>query len=409
MNRRELMILTAATMGATLATRFGYARPQQSLGSAQNPTAILHSMNMSYEYPLDKGPFEDLPTELLLWDYQPKSAFEIPKTEITKAKYPMIDMHQHGVHSAEAVQKMVEVMDATGTERSLIFAGTGDPERFAQIRDLYSRHPGRFNLWCSFDYTGLNDPGFGPNAIKALEQCRKMGAEGVGEITDKGYGLGARGQAGSIVPGAHPGDPRMDPLWDRAGQLGMPISIHVSDPIWVYEQYYPMNNHNEWLPAAWEWRIPDAPGLLGPDGLFASLESAVQKHPKTIFSACHLMQQDYHLARLGEAFDRHPNLYADMSARFQMIATIPRYASQFFEKYQDRLLYGTDYTYSIDPIRCQIRILETSDEHFYPTIYPAFNWCFWPMNGFALPDAVLEKIYRANALQVYQRARDLAA
>ena len=92
-----------------------------------------------------------------------------------------------------------------------------------------------------------------------------------------------------------------------------------------------------------------------------------------------------------------------------MVATIPRYAGQFFEKYQDRLLYGTDYTYSIDPIRCQIRTLETSDEHFYPTIYPGFNWCFWPMNGFALPDSVLEKIYRANALEMYQRARDLAA
>ena len=234
-----------------------------------------------------------------------------------------------------------------------------------------------------------------------------MGALGVGEITDKGYGLGSHQTApgAPIVPGAHPDDPRMDSLWDKAGELGMPISIHVSDPVWTYQ---PMNNHNDWLPAAWTWRIPEKPGLLAHDGLIESLERAVQKHPKTIFVACHLIQLDYNLTRLGEIFDRNPNLYADISARIQEISTIPRFTKQFMEKYQDRFVYGTDWLYNNEPLRCTFRTLETADEHFY-IIYPGYNHSFWPMNGLDLTDAVLKKIYRENALQIYQRARGNAA
>lgn len=400
MDRREWMKLTAT--GAAFSAKAGYTRPQQpATGSNMNPL---------YENPIHTGPLQDVPAQLKLFDFQPQSIFKVPATEITKAKYPVIDLHSHGVHSPEAAQEMVKCMDDTGVERSVIFTGAGTPEHFAQARAIYSGYPGRFDLWCSFDFGGINDPGFGPNAIKALEECHRMGAVGVGEISDKGFGLGAHRAAGaaadaSLVPGAHAGDPRLDPLWDKAGQLGMPISIHVSDPIWAYQQ---MNNHNDWLPAAWTWRIPERPGLLGHDGLIASLEHTAQKHLKTIFVACHLIQLDYDLARLGEIFDRHPNLYADLSARVQEISTIPRFTKQFMQKYQDRIVFGTDWLYNNDPLRLTFRTLETADEHFY-VIYPGFNHSFWPMNGLDLPDAVLKKIYRDNALQVYERARRNAA
>lgn len=367
-------------------------------------------MNPPYENPINEGPFNDMPAELLFFDFQPQSIFKVPITKIEKAKHPVIDLHQHGVHDgphpAEAIQAMVRTMDAVGVERSVIFTGTGVAEKFAEIGKLYNAHPGRFNLWCSFDLKGLNDPGFGPNAVKSLEQCHKLGAEGVGEITDKGWGIGSHLSGTTMAPGAHTDDPRLAPLWDKAGQLGMPISHHISDPIWAYQ---PMDNHNDWLPAAWTWRIPEAPPpFLAQDGLIAALERALQDHPKTICSACHLIQQDYNLTRLGEILDRHPNLYADLSARTQEISTIPRFASAFFQKYQDRIVFGTDYTYNDDALRCEFRTLETLDEHFY-MVYPGYNHSFWPMNGLGLPDTVLKKIYRDNALQIYQRAHDNAA
>jgi predicted TIM-barrel fold metal-dependent hydrolase len=117
---------------------------------------------------------------------------------------------------------------------------------------------------------------------------------------------------------------------------------------------------------------------------------------------------DYNLARLGEILDRHPNLYADLSARVQEISTIPRFTKQFMQKYQDRIVFGTDWLYNNDALRLTFRTLETADEHFY-IIYPGLNHSFWPMNGLDLPDAVLKKIYRDNALQIYERARRNAA
>jgi hypothetical protein len=110
---------------------------------------------------------------------------------------------------------------------------------------MYAKYPGRFLVECGFDFTGCNQPGFGPAAIKELERCHKVGAVGLGECTDKGMGLDqsvGTGQperrlsspAGKVM-GLHPDDPKMDPLWDKCRQLGMPIvGLHISDPVWGF-------------------------------------------------------------------------------------------------------------------------------------------------------------------------------
>lgn len=392
MNRRQWMMVS----GTALAARPGAAQAPQAAGSSPSDAA------------------QATPDKMLLKDFRPKSIYKIPQTEIKKAKYPIIDSHCHGPRPVEALDEWVKLMDAAGVERAVIFIGANSGQRFAEVRKPYAKYPGRFDLWCSFDLSGNDQPGFGPNAVKALEECHRMGALGVGEIIDKGRGFasrsggtGARGGAGagrgaSPAPGGpHPDDPRMDPLFDKCAQLGMPISIHVSDPIWGYQ---PMDNTNDGLMNAWTWRIDDKqPGILGHDGLLASLERTAQKHRKTMFIACHLANLDYDLTRLGQMFDRHPNLYADISARFGEVAPIPRFVNQFFQKYPDRVLYGTDMTYNQRMFSNTFRILETRDEHFYD------NYQYhWPLYGFGLPDAVLKKVYRENALNVFKRARSNA-
>ena len=195
----------------------------------------------------------------------------------------------------------------------------------------------------------------------------------------------------------------MDPLWDKCGQLGMPVNIHVSDPIWSYQ---PMDRTNDGLMNGYTWMIRVYPSLLGHNELIESLERAVAKHPKTIFIACHLMNLDYDLTRLGQILDRNPNLYGDISARFSELAPIPRFVAQFIEKYQDRVLYGTDIGYSERMFSTTFRILETHDEHFY--VHDLFDY-HWPLYGFGLPEDVLEKVYGANARKVFQKARGNAA
>jgi predicted TIM-barrel fold metal-dependent hydrolase len=346
-------------------------------------------------------PAPDSPENFRLKDYHPRSIYRVPKTDIKRAKFPIVDVHCHGARPVAQLDEMVKVMDAVGVEKTVIFTGANSADRLTETRQIYSKYPNRFDLWCSFDLTG-------PNAVQALEDCHRAGAVGVGEISDKGFGFRSgrpnRGSSGPPpTPGPHADDPRMDSLWDKCAQLGLPVNIHVSDPIWSYQ---PMDLHNDGLMNGYTWRIDDKqPGILGHDGLIESLERAAQKHRKTVFIACHLANLDYDLTRLGQMFERNPNLYADISARFAETAPIPRFVNQFLQKYPDRVLYGTDMAYTQRMFSTTFRILESQDEHFYEQDLN-FNFDYhWPLYGLALPDPVLKKLYRDNALRAFRQAR----
>lgn len=418
MNRRELMI--AGTMLA--------ARPRRALTESDGSEA-----NASNEKP-------GTPPTILLNDYLPKSIYRIPVTEVPRARFRIFDGHDHG-HGPLSVAEMIRIMDRVGVEKTVVFTNEGTVDRFNEVARDYSSHADRFDLWCMLDLRGVGEAGFGPNAIKSLEACHRAGAKGIGELHDKGRGIfsgqttvahrsaGASGTqhrtgqsalnggpaythdpspppGSNAAIGPHPDDPRLDELWERAGQLGMPISFHTSDPIWSYQ---PMDSTNDGLMNGWTWRIILEPGTYGHDQLINSLESAVKKHPKTLFIACHLCNLDYDLTRLGQMFDRNPNLYADIAARFAETAPIPRFVRQFLTKYSDRIVYGTDVTYDEDFFSATFRILETEDEHFYlrgKAGSANFNFNYhWALNGFGLPDDVLKKIYYDNMANIMERAQ----
>ncbi|MGA8182872.1 MAG: amidohydrolase family protein [Terriglobia bacterium] len=355
------------------------------------------------EVPGPEGPIT--PDKLLLKDYRPRSIYKIAETKITRAKYPVIDCHTHPyARTAAEVDQWVKNMDAVGLEKGVVMTmATG--ERFQEVGKRFTPHRDRFELWCGFDLTQFGSAGFERQALEALERCHEMGATGVGELVDKGRGFGARagrGPAGRRTrptgPRPHPDDPELDALFERCGKLGMPVSIHVSDPPWAYE---PMDQTNDGLMNGYKWRIDVKPGVMGHRALIESLERAVKKHPQTIFFACHLTNQCNDLSSLGGLLDRNPNLYADIGARYAETACVPRSVAQFFSKHSDRILYGTDMGFDQEMYRTTFRILETADEHFY---HFQFGY-HWYLNGFNLPDALLKKIYRDNALAAFARAR----
>src|SRR6185312_1501626 len=412
MNRRELII--ASTLLATQ-PHLAIGQPEDRDGSA--PAGQPGT-----------------PPMIFLNDYLPQSIYRIPVTDVPKAKFPIFDGHDHG-HGELSVSEMVRIMDKVGVEKSVIFTDAGTVERFREIAREYAGHPDRFDLWCMFDLRGVDQSGFGPNAIKSLEECHRAGAKGIGELHDKGRGIFSGQNAGELTSGQrrvahlplnggpaytrgpippnpkapigpHPDDPRLDPLWDKAGELGMPISFHTADPIWSYK---PMDSTNDGLMNGWTWRIVVEPGMYDHDQLVNSLENAVKKHPKTQFIACHLFNLDYDLNRLGQMFDQYPNLNADIAARFAETATIPRFMRRFLTKYSDRIVYGTDVTYSEPFFGATFRILETEDEHFYmrgkvDTANFNFNY-HWALSGFSLPDDVLKKIYHDNMVSIMARAQ----
>jgi uncharacterized protein len=332
-----------------------------------------------------------LPQTLLLKDYRPTSIYKIPVTEIAKAKFPVIDMHSHPyAKTPAAIDEWVRNMDEVGVEKTIILTMTTGAE-FDEIHRKYSKHPERFEMWCGFDFTGYDKPGFGPAAVKDLERCKQAGARGVGEIHDKGKGL-VSGK--SKAPGMHPDDPRMDSLIEKCGELGMPISLHVADPIWMYQK---MDQHNDGLMNAFEWRLDNQPNIVGLSGMVDILERTAARHRNTTFIACHFANLDYDLARLGEVLERNPNLYADISARYAETAPIPRFAAQFYEKHADRLVYGTDMGVDQAMYRVTFRILESLDEHFYEIEQFSYHWS---LNGFGLNDAILKQVYHDNAAKL---------
>ncbi len=340
------------------------------------------------------------PETLLLKNYNPKSIYRIPKTEISKARYPIIDIHSHPYAQSErAIEQWIKIMDSVGIQKVIILTCSYG-QAFDSIAAIYGKYGDRFELWCGFDYTGYDQPGWSKKAVAELERCVRMGAKGVGELGDKGLGMYYSNlfakQPGTKAKGMHLDDPRMDPLLDKCGEIGIPVNVHVADPIWMYE---PMDSTNDGLMNAYTWRIKKQPGILLHDQLIDMLENAVRKHPNTTFIACHFANLSYDLTRLGKLLEKYPNLWADNSARYAETATIPRFMRAFYQKYQDRLLYGTDNYFDLHMYRVTFRILETADEHFYEKALFNYHWAYY---GFDLPDGVLKKIYRENALRLLQ-------
>ena len=329
---------------------------------------------------------------ILLKDYRPVSIYKIPVSHIERAAYPIIDVHTHVYAKNDAeVKEWIKTMDACGIEKVVVLTQSSGAT-FDSIVRLYSKYSNRFAVWCGFDYTGYDKPGYGPEAVKELERCFKMGAKGVGEEGDKGLGLFYNPVQ---AWGMHFDDPRMKPLFAKCAELGMPVNIHVADPIWMYEK---IDSTNDGLMNAQTWRVDmTKPGIIGFDALLQTLENAVKNNPKTIFIACHFANLNHDMERLGKLFDKYPNFYADISARYAESAPIPKYMAAFYEKYQDKLLYGTDMTFDPAMYRTTFRILESNDEHFYATDLFGYHWA---LNGFGLPKNILKKIYHDNAARI---------
>lgn len=338
------------------------------------------------------------PETLLLKDYNPRSIYRIPKTDIKRASVPVIDIHSHPYAPSEKeIQHWIKILDEVGIEKVIILTCSYG-QAFDSIAAIYGKYGERFELWCGFDYTNYDKPGWSKRAVADLERCVRMGAKGVGELGDKGLGMAYSNlfakKPGTKAKGMHLDDPRMDPLLEKCAEIGLPVNIHVADPIWMYQ---PMDSTNDGLMNAYTWRIKRQPGILLHDDLINTLERAVKKHPNTTFIACHFANLSYDLNRLGQLLDKYANLWADNSARYAETATIPRFMNAFYQKYQDRLLYGTDNYFDPHMYRVTFRILQTTDEHFYEKALFNYHWAYY---GFGLPKAVLKKVYRNNALRL---------
>ena len=234
--------------------------------------------------------------DLSLADYNPRSVYNIPVTRIEKAAYQVTDMHAHDyAKNQEEIDQWVETMEKYGIIKTVILCGQTGKE-FDAIVKKYAMYPDQFEIWCGLDYTGYDsDPNWVDHAVSELERCFQMGAKGIGELGDKGLGLFYSRPTAAY--GIHLDNPQLKPIWAKCAELGMPINIHVAEPIWMYEE---MDATNDGMMNAWKWKIDlSKEGILDHGELMETLENAAAQNPKTTFIACHFANCSYDLDILG--------------------------------------------------------------------------------------------------------------
>jgi predicted TIM-barrel fold metal-dependent hydrolase len=325
-------------------------------------------------------------------DYRPRSTLVVPAHKVTKAKFPVIDFHGHPrnlVTSAEGLATLKADMDSLNLGL-MIVAENLNSDRISSILSTVNASPmkGRVAVFTGIDLQNVG-PGWAERAVARLEADVKAGAVGIGEI-QQNFGWTIRKADGSRL---RMDDPELDPIWEAAGRLGVPVFIHTALPA---EFYAPVDNKNErWLELSLFPNRRIAEGIPPFDSTMAERDNLFRRHPKTIFVAAHMGWQANDLAKLGKVLDL-PNVYTEVGAVLYDIGRQPHSARDFFIKYQDKILFGKD-SYQPEEYPYYWRVFETQDDYFdYYRDYHAF----WKLYGINLPDEVLKKVYYKNALKI---------
>ena len=330
-------------------------------------------------------------------DYKPRSTLVVPKHEVPRAKFPVVDIHGHppAFNTPEAVSNVVKLMTPLNIQVMVQTSGASGENLTRSLQSIAAS--GNKNRVVMFTTVNFRDvaPGWGAKAAAQLEADIKAGALGVGEI-GKFLGLRIRKADGTRLK---VDDPELDPFWAAAGKLKVPVFLHLGEP---QEFFSPLDHTNErWLEMALfaDRRFFDREQYPTFDELMAERDRMLMKHPNTTFILAHMGWHSNDLARLGRLFDKLPNLHAEVGAVLYDLGRQPRFGRDFFVKYQDRILFGKD-SFQPDEYPYFWRTFETSDEYFdYYRDYHAF----WKLYGMGLPDDVLRKLYYGNALRIVPR------
>lgn len=343
---------------------------------------------------------------IYLDEFRPKPSLRTTEHPLTRAKFPCINVHFHPEKLMPAeLDEQVQVMDAANIAVSVSLDGRVGPKFSEHLHTLTDRHPGRFVSFVRMDYIGDGDakdpktwdvhkPGFGPRMADRLSEAVKQGACGLKLLKD--LGLTLRDLNGKLIS---PDDPRFDPVWERAGELKIPVIWHCADPRAFFEPIDERNERWEELHRHPEWSFHggDFPKF---DELVAARMRAIGKHPGTTFIGAHFADLPDDLKTLGGYLDKHPNIVVEFAGRIAELGRQPRTARDFFLKYQDRILFGTDGVPPLSELVPHFQMLETKDEFFPYEDNPFPPQGFWNIDGLDLPDDVLRQVYYENAVRV---------
>ncbi|MER3376320.1 MAG: amidohydrolase family protein [Allomuricauda sp.] len=335
--------------------------------------AITHAQEMGFE------------------EYNPTSTLVVPEHPVERAKFTFIDVHSHQFRmDSQDLSELIKDMNKLNEGIMVNLSGGSGEDLKAKLKNVNEHYPNRFAIFANVDYSGVGSPNWGEQAAAQLEKDVKNGAKGLKVY--KSLGLRNNDVNGNRIP---VDDPRLDPIWAKCAELGIPVLIHSADPKSFWD---PMDGDNErWLelkthprrqrsatdPVPWQQIIDEQHRMF-------------KKHPKTKFINAHMGWYANNLDRLGELMDEIPNMNVGIGAIIAELGRQPRRAREFFITYQDRILFGKD-SWQPEEFPTYFRVLETADEYF--PYYKKYH-AFWAMYGLDLPDEVLKKVYYKNALNL---------
>ena len=339
--------------------------------------------------------------------YDPTPALVVRQTNLTQAKFPVIDIHNHfgfrlkGDH--QALDSYLEVMK----RNQIVYAISFDAPLGAEDDHLKFLKPVRdrvgFFVHLDFAQTeqrdeparmAVNRPDFVRTCVEQLAVAKQKGALGLKLF--KSFGLNIKDAQGRLIK---IDDPRFDPIWKRCGELELPVIMHVADPVAFFQPIDADNERWEELSRHPDWSFygPEFPAR---NELLEARNRVIKRHPKTTFIGAHVANNSEDLAVVAKWLDDYPNLVVEIASRINELGRQPYTARSFFLKYQDRILFGTDGPFPELRLRYYWRFLETYDEHFPYSEKSPPPQGMWRIYGIGLPDKVLKKVYLENALRV---------
>ncbi len=365
-----------------------------------------------------KGP-QAVPLELK--DFQPRSMLVVPSTKVPRARFPVIDFHTHLGFSAKGVagvphgeerrfaappEELLPVMDRVNLRTMVNLTGGVGSGLEESVRRYQTAHPDRFLTFTEPLWSQANQPSYPREQADDIERAHKVGARGLKVLKTLGLYLREQITSGPLVP---IDDRRFDPMWEACAAVKMPVAIHISDPEAFFTPIDRFNERFEELHAHPDWSFygKDFPTT---QQLFEARNRVFARHPKTTFVALHVGNKAEDLGYVGECLDKFPNMHVEIGARIGELGRQPRTARRFVDRYQDRVLFGTDAVPYGKQTPQQIfgealyeiyfRFLETEDEYFDYAPAPTPPQGRWQIYGLGLPDAILRKVYAGNAARV---------
>jgi len=340
---------------------------------------------------------------MLLTEFRPKSQLVTKSTQVEKPQFPVIDAHNHlgdpfgGGWDKKPLSELLDLLDEAGVTHYVDLDGGWGEEILNHHLDYFkAKAPERFRIFGGVDWSQWKSKGNGfPEwAEGRLKVQKERGAQGL-KIW-KEFGLHVRDHNGELV---QVDDLRLRPLWETAGELGLPVMIHVADPVAFFDPINETNERWEELGAHPDWAFtsPPFPSFMSTMKSFANL---VARHPNTTFIGAHVGCYAENLGWVGSLLERCPNFCVDISARIGELGRQPYTARRFFIQHADRILFGSDMGPDLDAYRIYYRFLETDDEYFNYNTGDIPLQGRWHVHGLYLPDDVLKKVYSENARRV---------